>query len=150
MLELYLLICTDRLYVYEKNMNIQSFDGNPYFEYEPSKVAPAVDELIAILVENNNLSGVDELRFLLVESSEQVRNEVVAGKLADNLIRRYPLTEAIERAITDMGRDKKNHMELGLNYDGHSYNIEQGIIKEKEFDLLSLTIEPSVLLKYVA
>ena len=150
MLELYLLICIDRLYVYEKNMNIQSFDGNPYFKYEPSKVAPAVDGLIAALVENNNLSGVDELRFLLVESSEQVRNEVVAGKLADNLIRRYPLTEAIERAITDMGRDKKNHMELGLNYDGHSYNIEQGIIKEKEFDLLSLTIEPSVLLKYVA
>lgn len=151
MLELYLVICTDKFYVFEKGGgSVQSFDGNPYFEYEPSKISTATKNLLDSLLENNNLDSRDDLRFFVVESWDLVRNEIVLGRLGENVVHSYSLAEAIERAFGDFSQDARKYMEFGLNYDGHSYQLEQGRTRSGEFNLLAMTIEPQTLLRYIA
>ena len=103
-----------------------------------------------VLKENNNLSDSDELRFFVLESSDTVRNEVVMSRLGDTLAHRYSVFAAIERALNDIGNDPKEYLEFGLNYDGHSYMIKQGTTNVGEFNLLALTVEPQMMLKYMA
>ena len=149
-MEFYLVLCADRFYVYGKgNEGAQSFDGNPFFEYEPSKIASAMEELLDVLVENNNLTGREDMRFILIESNDSVKNDVATGKLEGLILGRSPIEGLLQKVMEEFSKDPKKYMELGINYDGKSYLPGETHEKFGEFNLLSLTVEPDALLKYV-
>lgn len=151
MIDFYLAICADKFYIYDKkNGSQQSFAGNPFFEYTPSKISTATDELLQALIENNNLSDRQDLRFSIIESADPVKNDVVAAKLGEQAVVRFPLGNIVDRMMIDLGKNPKNHIELGINYDGICYTPKKsGAARQSSFSLLANTVEPDMLLKYV-
>lgn len=108
MTDFYLAICSDKFYVYDKASGTQqSFEGNPFFEYVPSKISGATEDLLQALIENNNLSDRQDLRFTIIESADGVRNEVVIATLGEQVSCRCPLGKIIEKLIAELGKTPK-------------------------------------------
>ena len=69
MMTFYLAICRNRFYFYSDNCKPVYLDGEPFFEYESGKIREATGRLTEKIVDENNLSNANELRFLVIENS---------------------------------------------------------------------------------
>ena len=150
MTKFYLAICKNRFYLYDENRKPVYIDGEAFFEYETSKIREATVRLTEKIVDENNLSGTSELNFFVIENSNAVLNDSFA-KAQDSLIaKRFSLNELLRRTISDLAKDPKLYVgELGVNYDGECYRLENELLTMRDYSLTALTIEPAALIKFV-
>ena len=151
-MKFYLAICQNKFFVYHENKAPESFSsGNLYLEYEPSKVREAVKRLVSEIIDSNNLSGKDDLQFLLIKSTDIMINSAVESELGGAVIKSYEAAELVNKALSQLARDPKLYIkELGVNYDGECYHLgDNGPMWRNEYSLLALTIDSSELLKQV-
>lgn len=100
-MKIYLAICKNKFCLYDEAKKILHVDGDPFFEYELNKIRNATVRLIEKIVDENNLSGKSELRFFVIDNSDNVRNEGVAKELGNLLIKRYPLDGLLRQLLRD-------------------------------------------------
>lgn len=150
MKKFYLAICKNRFYLYDDSRKPVCIEGKFFFEYETNKIREASGRLMEKLVDENNLSSKRDLKFFVVESGDAVKNEVLARMAETSLAKRFPLHELLRRTIGDLAKNSTLYVnELGVNYDGECYRLENGLLTVRDYSLTALTIEPSALLKFV-
>lgn len=150
MMKFYLAICKNKFYLYDEARKPVHIDGNPFFDYERNKIREATFELTEKIVDDNNLANKNELKFLVVENSDAVLNESFAKAQGNLIAKKYPLNELLRKTIRELAKNPKLYVnELGVNYDGECYNVENEILTAREYSLLALSIEPKELLNFV-
>lgn len=150
MLRFYLAICKSRFYIYGENCEPVHIDGEAFFEYEISKIRESTDRLIKKILDENNLSNVNELNFFVIENSNAALNDGFAKAQGGRIAKRFSLDKLLRKTIGDLAKDPKLYVgELGVNYDGECYRMEDGRLTIRDYSLTALTIEPSALLKFV-
>lgn len=150
MMKFYLAICKNKFYLYDEARKPVHIDGNPFFDYERNKIREATLELTEKIVDDNNLANKNELKFLVVENSDAVLNESFAKAQGNLIAKKYPLNELLSKTIRELAKNPKLYVnELGVNYDGECYNVENEILTAREYSLLALSIEPKELLNFV-
>ena len=150
MTKFYLAICKNRFYLYGDNRKPAYIDGEAFFEYEAGKIREATGRLTDKIVDENNLSNANELRFFVIENSNAVLNDSFAKAQGDRVAKRFSLNELLRRTIGDLAKDSKLYVgELGINYDGECYRLEDGRLTARDYSLTALTIEPAALIKFV-
>ncbi|MBR0287677.1 MAG: hypothetical protein IJQ82_01735, partial [Selenomonadaceae bacterium] len=68
MTKFYLAICRNKFYLYSDNRKPVYIDGEIFFEYETSKIREATGRLTNKIVDENNLSNANELKFFVIEN----------------------------------------------------------------------------------
>lgn len=150
MMKFYLAICKNKFYLYDEARKPVHIDGNPFFDYERNKIREATLELTEKIVDDNNLANKNELKFIVVENSDAVLNESFAKAQGNLIAKKYPLNELLRKTIRELAKNPKLYVnELGVNYDGECYNVENEILTAREYSLLALSIEPKELLNFV-
>lgn len=150
MMKFYLAICKNKFYLYDEARKPVHIDGNPFFDYERNKIREATLELTEKIVDDNNLANKNELKFLVVGNSDAVLNESFAKAQGNLIAKKYPLNELLRKTIRELAKNPKLYVnELGVNYDGECYNVENEILTAREYSLLALSIEPKELLNFV-
>ena len=121
MLKLYLIIGKDRFYLYNERREIVYIEANPFFLYESNKIREAAVRLTEKIVDENNLSDKSELRFIVIENSDNVRNESVVKELGNLIVQKYSIYDLIRKTLAEFAKDSSLYIkELGINYDGES------------------------------
>lgn len=150
MMKFYLAICKNKFYLYDEARKPVHIDGNPFFDYERNKIREATLELTEKIVDDNNLANKNELKFIVVENSDAVLNESFAKAQGNLIAKKYPLNELLRKTIRELAKNPKLYVnELGVNYDGECYKVENEILTAREYSLLALSIEPKELLNFV-
>lgn len=150
MMKFYLAICKNKFYLYDEARKPVHIDGNPFFDYERNKIREATLELTEKIVDDNNLANKNELKFLVVGNSDAVLNESFAKAQGNLIAKKYPLNELLSKTIRELAKNPKLYVnELGVNYDGECYKVENEILTAREYSLLALSIEPKELLNFV-
>ena len=150
MTRFYLAICKNRFYLYGENREPVHIDGEAFFEYENGKIREAAGRLMNKIVDENNLSDVNELKFFVIENSNAALNDGFAKAQGERIAKRFPLDKLLRRTIDDLAKNPKLYVgELGVNYDGECYRMEDGRLTIRDYSLTALTIEPTTLLKFV-
>ena len=146
----YLAICRNKFYLYGDNRKPVYIDGEAFFEYETSKIREATGRLTNKIVDENNLSNANELKFFVIENSNAALNDSFAKAQGERIVKRFPLGELLRRTIGDLAKNPKLYVdELGVNYDGECYRLENGRLTVRDYSLTALTIEPAALIKFV-
>ena len=146
----YLIICKDKFFIYSERREIVHIDGNPFFEYELSKIRDAVKRLIEKIVDENNLSDKNDLQFAVIENIDSVRNESVEDELGNLIVRKYPVGNILHEMILTLSQNPKLYInELGVNYDGDCYYLKKGELWRNEYSLLALSPDTSEIMKFV-
>jgi len=149
-MKFYLAICKNKFYLYDEACKPVHIDGNPFFEYERNKIREATLELTEKIVDDNNLANKNELKFFIVENSDAVLNESFAKAQGNLIAKKYPLNELLRKTIRELAKNPKLYVnELGVNYDGECYKVENEILTARDYSLLALSIEPKELLNFV-
>ena len=150
MTNFYLAICRNRFYLYGDNRKPVYIDGEAFFEYETGKIREATGRLADKIADENNLSDANAIRFFVIENSNAVLNDSFARAQGKRVAKRFPLNELLRRTIGDLVKDPKLYVgELGVNYDGECYRLENGRLTVRDYSLTALTIEPTTLIKFV-
>ena len=150
MTKFYLAICRNKFYLYDDKCKPVYIDGNPFFEYEANKLRESTFRLMEKLVDENNLSSKRDLKFFVIENNDAVRNESFSKMAETSLAKRFPLNELLRRAIGDLAKNPKLYVgELGVNYDGECYRLEDGRLTANDYSLTAFTIEPAALIKFI-
>ncbi len=149
MTKFYLAVCKNKFYVYDEARKPFHVEGEPFFAYNVNKIRAAVAKLWEQIADEQNLDK-NEINFLIVSNSDNVRNESLSKELGTAIVKTYALDELIRSALTELAKNPKLHInEFGLNYDGECYHFDNGLLIHDDFSLLALSIEPSELLKFV-
>ena len=158
MKKFYLIIGKDRFCVYHKDNNafaLEYIDGDPYMTYDIHRINGDIKRLLEALQQNYNLETMSELNFIVVKNSDPIRNSVIEKAITGeegqaSLIKgKYELKDILVKAIKKLSKDEKLHIsEFGINYDGDSYILEDGILKQGEYNLLGYTIAQECLIDY--
>lgn len=150
MIKFYLAICKNRFYLYDDARKPVYIDGNPFFEYERNKIREATQELAQKVTDDNNLRDKNELTFFVVENRDAVLNESFAKAQGKLIAKKFPLNELLRKSIRELSKNPKLYVEeLGINYDGECYHLENELVTAKDYSLLALSIEPKELLRFV-
>ena len=152
-MKFYLAICQNKFFVYREDKTPESFEsGNPYLEYEPSKIREAIKQLVHEIVDGNNQSSKEDLQFVLIKSTDNVINSAVENELRDLVINGHEATKLVNKVLLQLAKDPKLYIkELGVNYDGECYHLDDnGPMWRNEYSLLALSIDSSELLKFVS
>lgn len=158
MKKFYLIIGKDKFLVYHKNKNafeLESIDGNLYVKYDIHRINSDMQNLLEALQNAYNLETMEELKFVVMPNSDPLRNSIIEKALsgeteqASYIYSKYELKDILLKAIQRLSKDKKLHIsEFGINYDGDSYILMDGILKQGEYSLLGYTIEQERLIDY--
>ena len=150
MTKFYLAICKNRFYLYDNDRAPVHIDGEPFFEYETNKIREASNRLTHKIVDEYNLSGKDDLTFFVIENSDASLNESFTGAQDKLIAKRFSLSELLPKTIRALAKNPKLYIhELGVNYDGECYRIDNELLTGREYSLLALTIEPAELIKFL-
>ena len=154
----YLVIGKDKFYVYRKDKDTfapEYIDGNPYMKYGIHHVKSDIQHLLESLQHNYNLETMREIKFIVVNNSDPVRNSIIENALdgkdtqAGYINSIYDFKDILVKAIKTLSKDKTLYIsEFGINYDGDSYMLKDGILKQSEFNLLGYTIYHERLINY--
>lgn len=150
MTKFYLAICKNRFYLYGENRKPVHIDGEAFFEYETSKIREATGRLTDKIVDENNLSDSNELKFFVIENSDAVLNDSFAKAQRDRIAKSFSLNNLLLRTIGELAKKPELYVgEFGVNYDGECYRTENGLLIKRDYSLLALTIEPAALMNFV-
>ena len=150
MTKIYLAICKNKFYLYGENRKPVYIDGEAFFEYETSKIREATGRLTNKIVDENNLSNANELKFFVIENSDAALNESFAKAQGKHIVKKFPIDKLLRKTISELSQNPKLYIaQFGINYDGECYHTEKGLLTKTEYSLLALSIEPSALLKFV-
>lgn len=132
------------LYTYQKDgerYQLQYIEGSEAYPYNSSSANEDIFAYMEALANEKNLGTVAKLEFDVLESSDQFCNKAVIQALEEYVNRRYSFDEALTAVLKKLSRDKKLLIsEYGINYDGSSYQMVNGNVENREFDLLAYTI----------
>lgn len=146
----YLVIGKDKFFVYSERRELVYIDGNPFFEYEPRKIREAVNRLIEKIVDENNFSDKNDLKFSVIENIDSVRNESVEDELGNLIVQKYFIGNIIQETVSSLAKNPKLYIsELGVNYDGDCYFLQDGDLWRYEYSLLALSIDTAEIMKFV-
>ena len=152
-MNLYLIIGRHMFHVYRKSANgfiPESIDGNSYYRYDLHNIKTSTQDLMRKLADINNLDDVSQLDFVVVENEDKIRNRSVEIALGNQLQQKIPIDDLIYRAISDLSKDLKKHIgDFGINYDGSSYLVCDGVFEKRFYSLLVLNIDHKFLLQFI-
>ena len=146
----YLVICRTVFYVFEKNrdaFNVVHIDGNPYTKYNLPTIRDDILSLTQSLTDIYNLESSDDLKFVVVENIDRVRNLGVSKTLGDKIERTIPITTLISQYMANQGDEEINR--YGLNYDGDTYLSNAGDVTKHDYSLLGIRAEVDSLINFV-
>ena len=146
----YLVICRTVFYVFEKNddvFNVVHIDGNPYKKYNLPTIRDDILSLTQSLTDIYNLESSDDLKFVVVENIDRVRNLGVNKTLGDKIERTIPVKTLISQYIANQGDEEINR--YGLNYDGDTYLSNAGDVTKHDYSLLGIRVEVDSLINLV-
>ena len=150
MTKFYLAICKNKFYLYNDARKPVNIDGKPFFHYERNKIREATLELTEKIADEIKLADKNELKFFVVENSDAVINESFAKTQGKLIEKTFPLHELLCKTIQELAKNPKLYVkELGINYDGECYRMEDDFLTAKDYSLLALSIDPVELLKFV-
>lgn len=150
MIKFYLTICKNKFYLYDDNRKPVYIDGEAFFDYETNKIREAANRLTDKIVDENNLSDKNELKFYVIENSDAALNESFAKSQGERIAKKFSLNELLRKTIAELAKNPKLYVaEFGVNYDGECYSTENGLLTKRDYSLLALTIEPTALIKFV-
>ncbi len=149
---LYMVICRDALYLYEKDgtgFKRQYIEGNPEFHYQTNHMKDDVKKLLDVLVEEYNLDGRSELTFCLIENEEPSVTKAVCRNLDGYISRQYSLDMIIPEIIRKTKADGIPLIEeSGINFDDRNYLPVNGKINKRDFNLLGYTLDMDKMMEY--
>lgn len=150
MIKFYLTICKNKFYLFDDNRKPVYIDGEAFFDYETNKIREAANRLTDKIVDENNLSDKNELKFYVIENSDAALNESFAKSQGERIAKKFSLNELLRKTIAELAKNPKLYVaEFGVNYDGECYSTENGLLTKRDYSLLALTIEPTALIKFV-
>lgn len=150
MMRIYLTIFKNKFYLYNEEREPLYVEGEPFFAYETNKMREAVIRMVESIFYENNLSSKNDLQFFVIDNSDAIRNESLSRELGSAIVKNYSLNDLLKKLLTALSRNPKLYVnELGINYDGECYRMDNGLLTQSEYSLLALSIEPSELLKFV-
>ena len=150
MTKFYLAICKNRFYLYDDSRKPVHIDGEAFFEYDTNKIREASNRFTDKIVDENNLADKNELTFFIVENSDTALNESFSKAQSNLIAKKFSLNEFLRKTINELAKNPKLYIsELGINYDGECYRIENELLIKNDYSLLALSIEPTTLLKFV-
>lgn len=150
MIKFYLTICKNKFYLFDDNRKPVYIDGEAFFDYETNKIREAANRLTDKIVDENNLSDKNELKFYVIENSDVALNESFAKSQGERIAKKFSLNELLRKTIAELAKNPKLYVaEFGVNYDGECYSTENGLLTKRDYSLLALTIEPTALIKFV-
>lgn len=146
----YLVICRKVFYVFEKNgdaFDVVHIDGNPYKKYNLPTIRDDILSLTQNLTDIYNLESSDDLKFVVVENIDRVRNLGVSKTLGDKIERTIPITTLISQYIANQGDEDINR--YGINYDGDTYMSNTGDVTKHDYSLLGIRVEVGSMINFV-
>ncbi|WP_036378736.1 hypothetical protein [Mitsuokella jalaludinii] len=146
----YLVICRTVFYVFEKNgdaFDVVHIDGNPYTKYNLPTIRDDILSLTQSLTDIYNLESSDDLKFVVVENIDRVRNLGVSKTLGDKIERTIPIMTLISQYIANQGDEDINR--YGINYDGDTYMSNTGGVTKHDYSLLGIRIEVGSMINFV-
>ncbi|MBR0289046.1 MAG: hypothetical protein IJQ82_08715 [Selenomonadaceae bacterium] len=150
MVKFYVVICKNKFYLYGDDRKPVYIDGEAFFEYETGKIREATGRLTNKIVDENNLSNANELKFFVIENSDAALNDSFTKAQDNRIAKRFTLAELLRKTISELAKNPKLYIEqFGINYDGECYHTEKSLLTKTEYSLLALSIEPNELLKFV-
>ena len=85
-----------------------------------------------------------------MENSDTALNESFSKAQSNLIAKKFSLNEFLRKTINELAKNPKLYIsELGINYDGECYRIENELLIKNDYSLLALSIEPTTLLKFV-
>lgn len=146
----YLVICRTVFYVFEKNgdaFDVVHIDGNPYTKYNLPTIRDDILSLTQSLTDIYNLESSDDLKFVVVENIDRVRNLGVSKTLGDKIERTIPITTLISQYIANQGDEDINR--YGINYDGDTYMSNTDGVTKHDYSLLGIRVEVGSMINFV-
>ncbi len=148
-----LVIGKDLCTLYRKNnecFEAEYIDGNPFYRYELHFIKNNIKRLIERLADLNNLEDAEELKFIVVENADCIRNMNVEKFLGDRVKKKVTLDSILIKIIDDLGKNNSLHIDkFGINYDNESYLLKSGKLEQNKYSLLAYNVEASLLINYV-
>ena len=139
-----IVIGKSALYTYKRNgqeFETQFIEGSECYSYNLSNISEDINGYLDALANEKNLETKAKLEFDVLECADRFCNKGVLNILEEYVDNKYEFDSVMEAVIKKLSRDKSLLVtEYGVNYDGYSYVMADGILRQKEFDLLSYTI----------
>ena len=149
-MKFYLVICKNKFFLYNEKREPVYIDAEPFFEYETNKIREAAVRLKEKIIDENNLSDDSDLQFAVIENADKVRNENVAKELGNLIVKNYSIIELMRKTVSELSKNQKLYIkELGVNYDGECYHLDDGPMWCNEYSLLALSVDSSEVIKFV-
>ena len=143
-MKFFIIIGRNALYTYERDgqrFEPQFIEGSELFPINSTNISEDVNSDMEILANEKNLGTIAKLEFEVLEGSEDNSNAAVINALNEHIGKVYSLKSTLMTVVKKLQRDKKLMIDTyGVNYEGHSYKIENNILIQEEFDLLAYTI----------
>lgn len=143
-MKFFTIIGRNSLYTYEyndQNYNVQFIEGGESFLISKANVFEDVNAYMEILANEKNLGTTAKLKFEILESDDTNFNRTIVAAFNEHIEKIYDLDSALKSVIKKLLSDKKLLVDIyGINYEGHSYKLENNDLLQGEFDLLGYTI----------
>lgn len=152
-MQFHVVIGKSAFFVYRKDgekFEPEYIDGNPYYRYILHNIKSSAEQLLAMLVDINNLDDENELDLVIIENSDRVRNVNVEQVLKKCVKEKIKLSTLLLRLLQDLSEDKSLYIdEFGVNYDGECYVMKNSVLKHSKYSLLAYTVNQEMLMNYV-
>ena len=150
---LYMIIGTDKLYLFEQDDGAYSrlyFEGNPFLEYSLNSARQSTEQMLQLLKDQFNLESTAELEFILISNRDSLRTKAVEQEIAPHIRERLSIDEIMLDLLKKLSRDETLMVEeYGVNFDGANFRLHNGALEIEEFSLLGCTMAEDMLLGFL-
>lgn len=142
MLNLYLLIEHDKIFIYTKTKNghdlvSQYIEGSDYINYELNTIEDDISRMLNVLLDEFNLDSAGELDFRVVIDEDNLR--FAAERLVKTLKNAKISVEIIDLKPILSGFISQFQND-GVNFDGNNYVIVNGRLQRRKFSIMGKTL----------
>ena len=152
-MNLYLIVGKNEFYLFRRAANkfeIEYVDGNPCRRYNLHSIGGDLEDLLATVADNNNLSSSGEIYISVIENADKIRNLNVEKAIKRHIKEKISLDNMLRRAMDALARDKNLYIaDFGINYDGESYTLRENILERRAYNLLAYNVSPEKLIEFI-
>ena len=141
MLNLYLLIEHDKIFIYTKTKNgndlvSQYIEGSDYINYELNTIEADISRMLNVLLDEFNLDSAGELDFRVVVDEDNLRFA------AERLVKTLKNAKISSVEIIDLKPILSGLIshDDGVNFDGNNYVIVNGRLQRRKFSIMGKTL----------